>query len=324
MTGIIDQQTVNVFVEEYGFEIPAAVMDLVVIHSDSGGAPESRGVVSGTSGRPLMEEESSDMLYLAFVPEDTTRLSDTRYALSLVNDTSLMTLYSIAFVQQDKLSGVGAGNCNPGSAVVVGEYTLKELDDIKEIRVQAVFYQKGSYTARPALDVALKVNPVALCKGGNYKQTRWFDGLACLRLLGKEPVVEVQEELAFFQQPDEVDPRDIRQAKRDKGEVSIGPRPQKQVVENVVEIDLHAGELLETMAGMENKDILEYQLDVFRQTLEEYKLRRGQKIVFIHGKGDGVLKQRIRWELQTKYKRFHHQDASFKQYGYGATMVTIK
>lgn len=75
---------------------------------------------------------------------------------------------------------------------------------------------------------------------------------------------------------------------------------------------------------MENKDILDYQLDVFHKTLEKYKLRKGQKIVFIHGKGDGVLRQRILWELQTKYKRFRHQDASFKQYGYGATMVIIK
>ena len=92
----------------------------------------------------------------------------------------------------------------------------------------------------------------------------------------------------------------------------------------VVEIDLHCHELLETTAGMNNKDILEYQLEIFRKTMEEYKLRKGQKIIFIHGKGDGILRQRILWELQTKYKRHHHQDASFKQYGYGATMVTIK
>ena len=83
-------------------------------------------------------------------------------------------------------------------------------------------------------------------------------------------------------------------------------------------------EVLETTAGMENKDILEYQLDIFRNTMEEYKLRKGQKLVFIHGKGEGVLRQRILWELQTKYKRHQHQDASFKQYGYGATLVTIK
>ena len=87
---------------------------------------------------------------------------------------------------------------------------------------------------------------------------------------------------------------------------------------------MHIDKLLDDTTGMGNKDMLDYQMDVFHKTLEQYKLRRGQKIVFIHGKGDGVLRQRILWELQTKYKRFNHQDASFKQYGYGATIVTIK
>ena len=34
VTGVIDNNTVNVYCEEYGFEIPASVDDLVVIHSD--------------------------------------------------------------------------------------------------------------------------------------------------------------------------------------------------------------------------------------------------------------------------------------------------
>ena len=122
----------------------------------------------------------------------------------------------------------------------------------------------------------------------------------------------------------EIDPEELIQAEKVKKAAESVKRPQKQIVTNVVEIDLHCDQILETTAGRGNKDILEYQLDVFRKTLDEYKLRRGQKIVFIHGKGDGILRQRILWELQTKYKRFHHQDASFKQYGYGATLVTIK
>ena len=35
VTGIIDNNTVNVYCDEYGFEIPASVNNLVVIHSDS-------------------------------------------------------------------------------------------------------------------------------------------------------------------------------------------------------------------------------------------------------------------------------------------------
>ena len=34
VTGIIDNNTVNVYCDEYGFEIPASVNNLVVIHSD--------------------------------------------------------------------------------------------------------------------------------------------------------------------------------------------------------------------------------------------------------------------------------------------------
>lgn len=66
-------------------------------------------------------------------------------------------------------------------------------------------------------------------------------------------------------------------------------KPEAKVPQSdIVEIDLHAHELLDSTAGMSNGEILNYQLDVFRKTLEEYKSKKGQKIVFIHGKGDGV------------------------------------
>jgi dsDNA-specific endonuclease/ATPase MutS2 len=89
-------------------------------------------------------------------------------------------------------------------------------------------------------------------------------------------------------------------------------------------VDLHAHELLDTTAGMSNSEILNYQLDVFRKTLDEYKNKKGQKIVFIHGKGDGVLRKALLQELKYKYKNYQSQDASFREYGFGATMVTIR
>ncbi len=58
--------------------------------------------------------------------------------------------------------------------------------------------------------------------------------------------------------------------------------------------------------------------------MEENKNKKDQKIIFIHGKGDGVLKKTILDELKSKYKNAYYQDASFREYGFGATMVTIK
>jgi dsDNA-specific endonuclease/ATPase MutS2 len=75
---------------------------------------------------------------------------------------------------------------------------------------------------------------------------------------------------------------------------------------------------------MGNAEMLNYQLDKFREVLNEYKNKREQRIIFIHGKGDGVLRKAILDELKRKYPAYTHQDASFKEYGFGATMVTVK
>ena len=70
--------------------------------------------------------------------------------------------------------------------------------------------------------------------------------------------------------------------------------------------------------------ILNHQLDVFRKTMDEYKAKHGTRLIFIHGKGEGVLRHAIINELARRYKNCPYQDASFQEYGYGATQVTIK
>ena len=48
-----------------------------------------------------------------------------------------------------------------------------------------------------------------------------------------------------------------------------------------------------THGGMGNAEILNYQLDKFREVMRSTKPKREQKIVFIHGKGDGVLRKAL-------------------------------
>jgi len=313
VSGIIDNNTVNVFCEEYGFEIPASVNNLVVIHSDFKTATTSKN----TNTQKAVDIEPTNTVYVAFVPDNHNNLLDSHYEIHIINDTSQTCLYSIAFSNGEYYSGISAGNCNPDSTASLGNYSIKELDQLKTIHVQTIFYQKGKCILKHALDVELKLNTVSLCKGNVYKHTRWFNQVAWLRPLDKEQLEQITEI--------DIDPKQLFQAKKEKDKPTPSPTTTApKVTPNVVEIDLHIQQLLDSTTGMESKDILEYQLEVFRKTLDKYKLRRGQKIIFIHGKGDGVLRQRILWELQTKYKRFHHQDASFKQYGYGATMVTIR
>lgn len=114
-------------------------------------------------------------------------------------------------------------------------------------------------------------------------------------------------------------------------EPSDKTRVQKPIVyqprkgdENVLVVDLHASALLDTTAGLSASDILNYQLDKFRKVLAENADKKGKRIVFIHGKGEGVLRRALINDLSYRHKTYTWQDASFQEYGYGATQVTIK
>lgn len=103
----------------------------------------------------------------------------------------------------------------------------------------------------------------------------------------------------------------------------LAKEAKRKAKDEVLEIDLHASEILETTAGMSPVHIKEYQMKVFNDTMQKHANDKGRKIIFIHGKGDGVLRKAILDELKYKYKTCDYQDASFQQYGFGATMVTI-
>ena len=44
----------------------------------------------------------------------------------------------------------------------------------------------------------------------------------------------------------------------------------------------------------------------------------------IRDRGEGVLRHALVNELRYRYKNYRYQDASFQEYGYGATQVTIR
>ena len=88
------------------------------------------------------------------------------------------------------------------------------------------------------------------------------------------------------------------------------------------EVDLHIHQLTDSTKGMTNFDMLNLQLDTARQQLEFAIKKRISKMVFIHGVGEGVLRQ----ELETLLRRYNNitfYDADYKTYGVGATEVRI-
>lgn len=89
------------------------------------------------------------------------------------------------------------------------------------------------------------------------------------------------------------------------------------------EVDLHINKLIDRVVGLSNTDILVLQLDVFRKELNEAIRNHEREIIFIHGIGNGTLKNELRRVAGSEYKWCSQEDASFKEYGFGATRIRI-
>jgi dsDNA-specific endonuclease/ATPase MutS2 len=87
-------------------------------------------------------------------------------------------------------------------------------------------------------------------------------------------------------------------------------------------IDLHIENLTEHSWSMSNAQKLSLQLDNFQDAMEKAIRSHINKIVFIHGVGNGVLRQSIR-DILKRYDGIEYSDGSYQKYGAGATEVRI-
>ena len=96
----------------------------------------------------------------------------------------------------------------------------------------------------------------------------------------------------------------------------------KERFQPTMEVDLHIHQLTDNSARMSNHDMLTLQLDAARKQLEFAIRKRIQKVVFIHGVGEGVLKMELEY-LFGRYPNITYYDANYQKYGLGATEVYI-
>jgi len=88
------------------------------------------------------------------------------------------------------------------------------------------------------------------------------------------------------------------------------------------EVDLHIHKLVDRERGMSNFEILTVQLDTASRQLEFAIKKRIPKMVFIHGVGEGVLREEL-YTMLRRYDNLRFYDADFQKYGIGATEVYI-
>lgn len=89
-----------------------------------------------------------------------------------------------------------------------------------------------------------------------------------------------------------------------------------------MEVDLHIQQLVPKTRGMDKHEMLTIQIDTAKRQLDFAISKRIQKIVFIHGVGEGVLRSELEY-LFGRYDNLKFYDADYQKYGRGATEVYI-
>ena len=268
---------------------------------------------------PVQEREGGNKLsaYLAFVPVDIKEITHTRFETYIVNDSNYYIHYSYLVAEGNAWTLKSVGEVEPNTKLFIEEFGREVLNDMGRIGVQLTAYKKDKpFLLKPAIDVQFRIDPVKFYKLHVFEENEFFAQPSLLF------TIVDNDEVA---RPLVVDSKRLKeQMYKDEKIIAHEGKKKRQKDDGTLVIDLHADELLETTAGMNAADILHYQLDVFKKTMDENKKKKGQKIVFIHGKGEGVLRHALVHELNYRYKSCTYQDASFQEYGYGATQVTIK
>lgn len=332
VTKILDKNRVMVENQD-GFDVPSAIKELIVVervsaydepviesHKAGKAKKEPKDIVVDTrdifypSAVEVAETGNDINLWLAFVPQERPGNSDLN--VFLINDSNYNVLYSI--INRDDENGTYGNNVGVLEANVkenVESLTLESAKTVPEYIFHFVFYKKGSFAIKEPMVKEVKISPVKFFKEKSYKENEFFNENAIMvPLVTKSVLAETLDAM-----PTKSIEKIIRE--KEKPEQKVNLTSPKKNEKEILEVDLHIQELLDNWNGLSNSEILEIQMKRFRSVLEDAKRKGPKRVVFIHGVGNGTLKLEIRKELQQK--KYNFQDASFKEYGYGATMVTL-
>ncbi|HAN77288.1 MAG TPA: hypothetical protein DCQ31_05695 [Bacteroidales bacterium] len=335
----IDKETVTVLNAD-DFEIPSLINELLVIGSND---PISGPVVDKSRKAAMKAETKTEADYfknapkpkepevedvfvnpseevtafLAIVPTNTD-LNKAKFDFYIINDSNYSAYFQLIVAHAPKLfESRKQLLVEANTKEFIGTFTRDILAELNDFFVQMFFFKERIFNMQPAVDKKIKLNPTKLFKSGSFTENDFFDENALLFTIVSPEVVQAEIEISA---------KEIEEAMKQKNDTPVltklasKEKNMLQVSDEV--IDLHIHELVDNEAGLENKDKLEIQLKEFHARMEEAIQQKKKKIVFIHGVGNGVLKNEVRKLVEKKYK-FEYQDASFAEYGYGATLVFI-
>ncbi len=252
--------------------------------------------------------ESAVIILIGLVPHDIYAVYKAQISCYLINDSDFYLYFMIGTQEQGNFYYLSSGEIEPNTKVLINEFDQAALTKISKFHLQVIVASKGHYYPIPPVNKEIDISQYDFLKNHIYKPNDYFDENALI-------ISCVQSQKVSKKEDDS-----------EKKFVSEKKTPEyinHQKPNDTIEVDLHIEALCNDYSQLSNTDILRIQINHFRNAMEDAISKKARRIVFIHGVGNGILKLELRNELKRNYPEFAFQDASFKEYGFGATLVYL-
>ena len=338
VTKILSKDMANVLTHD-GFEVPVLIEELLISESEEQEKKQEE-VIPETE--PAKEQENEynffkeaepdeneipaasnpdNEIHFAFVPLNQEQPENSDLDIYLINDSDFQIYYVILLKRDNSYTFFASGYLEDNTKILIKTVERENLNELNELKFQIMFFRKGFFHPVSPMETNLKLKPTRFFKRTTFKDNDFFEETAW--------VMELKSEEGFYEKLRNLKDEEILQAVKEKNpsghDLSTSKNKQKSTNPDIEEVDLHIEELVEKPNELSNSEIIQIQLARFQTALEgALNDKRTNRIVFIHGVGNGRLRYELRKSLERNYPKIKYQDASFKEYGYGATLVFLK
>lgn len=284
------------------------VVDVNRLKSQYAKRVESNIITNQPILKPVIEKapyEYKDYnVKLAFVPHCGGKPEAADLDMYLINDSSYELYFAVAQWKNGYVETISHGRLEADTREMLRSFPRTFFSQIQNLHISLLPFKPINYTPQVVENFDLELHPLKFIRSGNYAENDYFDERSFIFSLSGDDILAPQEVRA------------VPESKKEK------TQPQKH--EGTQVEDLHIEELTEGWQELSGGEILATQLARFNIVMESaIRSRQRGKIVFIHGVGKGKLKYELKKVLDKQYSKFRYQDASFKEYGYGAIMVYL-
>jgi hypothetical protein len=259
-------------------------------------------------------------LFLAFIPKNQQFPGAGLIELSLINHSDYDVMYTVSLKDGGDWLCIQSGKLSKNERAKIDTLQPQDFDEWGQVKTDVLFFSNDAFKHRAPLSSITKLKGVKFIKDSTYSDhlltgKRSYITEVCLI----DNMNTVAEEQPFISNDQLRRMMELKDRMKSAPKVSV-PHLKNQLLEK--EVDLHIEELMDNWSGMSNAQLLDVQLQRTQKELDAAIAAHMRRIVFIHGVGNGRLKQEVRKLLAT-YKGIRYHDASFQRYGFGATEVEI-